>query len=238
MMQISQLLLWFNIVNYDINACLRDIAPRLHGRLLDVGCGQKQSLFFPYVSEYIGLEYEDALHVNQTKSAAHADVYGDALDLPFRKNSFDSVCAISLLEHVSDPARAIDEAYRVLKKGGTFALVAPFMYRLHLAPYDYFRFTEYGMAHMLESSGFEIEKLVGIGGMWKMIAGRLAGYLYSDIAGAGYGPGDRDGKATRWYLLPALIPAIAIIVALGRLLDRIHYVKKDAVLIYAVCRKK
>jgi ubiquinone/menaquinone biosynthesis C-methylase UbiE len=238
MSTLSKLLLWFNIVSYDIHACIQDIAPQLHGRLLDIGCGQKQQVFFQYVREYIGLDHEDALKVNRTTENAQVDVYGDAMDLPFGKNTFDSVCAISLLEHVPDPWKVINEAHRVLKKGGTFALIAPFMYRLHLAPYDYFRFSEYGMRYMLESEGFTIVKLEAVGGMWKMIAGRLAGYLYSDIAGLGYGEGDRSGRQKKWYLLPVILPAIALIVLVGRALDKLHCVKKDAALMYAVCTKK
>lgn len=47
-------------------------------------------------------------------------IVGDALNLPFEKHSFDAVCIMDVLEHVPDPRRAVQEALRVLKPGGTF----------------------------------------------------------------------------------------------------------------------
>lgn len=39
---------------------LEAVAPRAHGRLLDVGCGQKQFelIFRPHVDEYLGIEHQ------------------------------------------------------------------------------------------------------------------------------------------------------------------------------------
>ena len=40
---------------------LRRVAPQAHGRLLDVGCGDKpyEAIFRPHVSEYIGVEHRE-----------------------------------------------------------------------------------------------------------------------------------------------------------------------------------
>jgi ubiquinone/menaquinone biosynthesis C-methylase UbiE len=47
---------------------------------------------------------------------------GSAFQLPFESNSFDAVFAHALLEHLSEPQRAIREMRRVLKPGGVLGL--------------------------------------------------------------------------------------------------------------------
>src|SRR5262245_37231504 len=43
---------------------LRTLAPRTHGRALDVGCGDKpyEAIFRPYVDEYVGIEKDSTFH--------------------------------------------------------------------------------------------------------------------------------------------------------------------------------
>ena len=47
-----------------------------------------------------------------------ADVKADICDLPFDDNSFDVVFCNHVLEHISDDTKAMQELFRVLKKGG------------------------------------------------------------------------------------------------------------------------
>ncbi len=47
-----------------------------------------------------------------------ADVQADVTDLPFKDNEFDVVLCNHVLEHVLDDKKAMQELYRVLKKGG------------------------------------------------------------------------------------------------------------------------
>jgi hypothetical protein len=112
----------------------------------------------------------------------------------------------------------------------------PFINRIHLAPFDYFRFTVYGIRHILETAGFTVAKIMDGGGMWKAIGARLAGYLYSDILGLGYGIDDLEVKPKK-YLLPIFAPFIVLIVVVSLFLDRIHCVKKDTLHYYVLCSK-
>ena len=50
---------------------------------------------------------------------------GDALALPFADGSFDRIIASEVLEHVADDERALAEAFRVLRPGGTLAATVP-----------------------------------------------------------------------------------------------------------------
>ena len=47
-----------------------------------------------------------------------ADVKADICNLPFNDNSYDVVFCNHVLEHISDDKKAMQELYRVLKKGG------------------------------------------------------------------------------------------------------------------------
>lgn len=232
----DRLFQWFNIAIYDLANFNKDISKHIYGNFLDIGCGSKQKIFQASVKRYIGLEYPSSRQINKQLSNTQADIFGDAHYLPFKNESFDSVTALSLFEHLSEPQSAARESYRVLKKGGIFAVTVPFMNRIHMAPYDFFRFTVYGIRHILEDSGFTIIKIIDGGGMWKMIGYRLAGYLYSDVLGLGYGSDDIEVKPKK-YLLPIFAPFIIFIVLLCRFLDKIHCVKKDTLHYYVLCRK-
>jgi SAM-dependent methyltransferase len=54
-----------------------------------------------------------------------ANVFGDAVRLPFPDATFDLVLAVEVLEHLPDPATAIDELARVARPGATALLSVP-----------------------------------------------------------------------------------------------------------------
>src|SRR5262249_33193449 len=49
----------------------------------------------------------------------------DCYALPFADNAFDRIFSNALLEHLSDPVRALQEMYRVLAPGGVIGICAP-----------------------------------------------------------------------------------------------------------------
>lgn len=75
--------------------------------------------------------------------------------LPFPDGHFDMVVTTKyIMEHVSEPSDVVKEIHRVLKSAGEAFIVAAHVRRQHQAPYDYFRFTEYGLAHLMQKAGF------------------------------------------------------------------------------------
>ena len=84
-------------------------------------------------------------------------IIGDAQALGIRDGAFPVILCTEVLEHLPEPQRAIDEMYRVLEPGGTLLLTTRFLFPIHDAPHDYFRYTKYGLRHLLRR--FEILEL-------------------------------------------------------------------------------
>ncbi len=91
---------------------------------------------------YINLEYS---------AYDEPDIYGDALALPFKSESIDLVYCAAVLEHVTDPQRAVDEMYRVLKPGGRVISAFAFMQPLHAEGQHFFNITNHGAEYLFRN---------------------------------------------------------------------------------------
>ncbi len=60
-----------------------------------------------------------------TDFACKPDVCGDVQNLPFKDESFDSINAIHVLEHIPNIVKVMNEAWRVLKPDGQFNVRVP-----------------------------------------------------------------------------------------------------------------
>ncbi len=144
------------------------------GLLLDIGCGNRPYAFlFTTATQYVGIDLPA-----QDMTQRESDVWASGLQLPFASERFDIVLCTQVLEHVPQPWRLIQEAFRVLKAGGGFILTAPQTWGLHEEPRDYYRFTRYGLQYLLESAGFEVKWLEARGGVFRMIGQTLLSFLY------------------------------------------------------------
>jgi SAM-dependent methyltransferase len=79
------------------------------------------------------------------------DLTGDIHDLPIPNGSFDCVFCTGTLEHVRDPAKAVEELRRILKPGGIVHIDVPFIQGYHPDPTDYWRFTIDGLRLLCKS---------------------------------------------------------------------------------------
>ena len=82
--------------------------------------------------------------------AQKPDVVGDAHHLPFPDASFDVVLCSEVFEHLKDPKQGASEFRRVLKPEGLLLLTTRFVFPVHDAPYDFFRFTPYGLKEIFK----------------------------------------------------------------------------------------
>lgn len=117
------------------------------GRTLDVGGGSGP--YKKYFPNRVCIDVE---------AGEGVDFVGDAHDLShFKDGEFVCVLCTEVLEHLHTPQKALDEMRRVLKPDGKLILTTRFIFPLHNIPGDYFRFTRYGLAHLLRDwTSFEI----------------------------------------------------------------------------------
>jgi SAM-dependent methyltransferase len=206
------------------------VAPMARGRMLDVGCGEKpyEHFFRPYVTEYVGVEHQGVFEGTNASARGSADVLYDGGTLPFPDESFDTVMSIQVLEHTPTPQRLVDEMGRVLAEGGTLILTAPFCFRLHEEPHDYFRYSPHGLRILVEHAGLEMLEVRPQGGLFTVLAHKLNVFLAFRIgrleraAQATGKLGHETTSATRprYWALPAVLPAIVLMSAGARVLDR------------------
>lgn len=82
----------------------------------------------------------------------NVDIVADAHDLSkIEDNSFEVILCTEVLEHLHTPEKAILEMERVLKPGGKIILTTRFIFPLHDTPHDYYRYTQYGLAHLFHN---------------------------------------------------------------------------------------
>ena len=102
------------------------------GHVLDVGAKGA-----PYLRQIPHAHY---LRLDITETT-NPDICCDIHSFEWESDSFDTVIAIEILEHLYDPQRAIDRVLHVLKPGGVCIASTRFLYRYHPDPKDYYRFT-------------------------------------------------------------------------------------------------
>jgi SAM-dependent methyltransferase len=149
------------VQNYSIYKDTKNLIKNyIFGRTLDIGAGSLawKTLLNRSAAKYNCSDY----------SVTHKDldmVFDVTKPFPVKSNSYDSLFCHSVLEHTPEPWKAFDEFHRILKKNGVLLISVPFIFYVHGAPYDFFRFTKYGMVQLAEKAGFKVEKLVLSGGM-------------------------------------------------------------------------
>jgi SAM-dependent methyltransferase len=137
------------------------------GSLLDLGCGKAPlyGTYCRYVGSVTCIDWEESLHGNQYIDFAH-DLN---TRLPFTNESFDTIIASDVLEHIRDPRRLLAEISRSLKSDGVLLMNVPFLYGLHEMPHDYYRYTRYSLESLTEDAGLHAICISPIGGICEVI---------------------------------------------------------------------
>ena len=142
----------FYIARKALLESIKELGDNISGKTLDVGCGTKPYEKYFKSSEYIGLEIETTVH----REVSKADFFYDGTKFPFNNNEFDSIVTNQVFEHVFNPDSFLNEINRVLKKNGILLLTVPFVWDEHEQPYDFARYSSFGIKSVLEKNGFEI----------------------------------------------------------------------------------
>ncbi|MBI2564756.1 class I SAM-dependent methyltransferase [Candidatus Woesearchaeota archaeon] len=102
--------------------------PNMCGNLLDCGCstGKYVASFAKKVESAYGIDpNEEFIKKARTKYNNICFKVAYLENLPFKSDFFNTITALEVIEHVQDDKKAVDEIYRVLKKGGTLILTTP-----------------------------------------------------------------------------------------------------------------
>jgi SAM-dependent methyltransferase len=149
----------------------------LKGRLIDIGCGSMPYKKLFVVDEYIGLDIDSE---NSRKRQVANQLY-DGKVFPFPSGSFDSALCNQVLEHVFNPDKFLSEIHRVLKPNGKLLLTVPFVWDEHEQPYDYARYSSFGLKSLLEKNGFYVLEYKKIGGDATIIFQLINAYIFKVI---------------------------------------------------------
>ena len=147
-------------VRFVFNEILSEYLKGNHGRVVDVGGG----LFShrELINEFISYVNIDIL------PTSGIDISCNFIDaLPFQSEFFDLVICTSVLEHLPNPQEVIHELHRILKYGGTLIGYTPFLYPIHSAPLDFWRFSPDGLIKLFES--FDVMDIRPVGGRWLLL---------------------------------------------------------------------
>ena len=155
-----------NYLIYDtLDYRLERISHEINGHIYDLGCGEApyKSWLLNYADEYTGVDWGGSLH--ELKVDILADLNAP---LPIQSEVADTVMSLSVMEHLCAPQVFLDEAHRILRPGGLMVLQVPFMWQVHEAPYDFYRYTRYGLQYMFEKAGFTDITIYPQTGFWAM----------------------------------------------------------------------
>jgi 2-polyprenyl-3-methyl-5-hydroxy-6-metoxy-1,4-benzoquinol methylase len=149
--------------------------PSVNGAILDVGCGEMPYKplivnFNDRISSYIGLDIENP----QYQSDKKPDLFWDGNRIPLENSSVDCAMATELFEHLPDLETVLLEIMRVLKPGGKLFFTVPFLWPLHDAPQDEYRYTPFSLKRIIEQAGFTDTDIKALGG-WDASLAQMMG---------------------------------------------------------------
>jgi len=135
---------------------IRKFAEHLKGPFLEVGSrdyGSTQDLriLFADRDKYIGVDMEDGTGVDIV-----LDLTGDFehLDAKLHGHRFGTIFCLSVLEHCEQPFKMAENLTLLLKPRGQIVISAPFSWKIHGYPNDYWRFTPEGIKKLFPKIEF------------------------------------------------------------------------------------
>ena len=169
------------------------------GRVLDYGAGNS-----PY-RQYISCDRYVTADVcqNLAGNIEHLLVPGERLAV--EAASFDTVLLLDVLEHIPDSDFVFGEIKRVLAANGRLFISVPFLYREHETPFDFARYTVFGMRELVARQQGKIVRLSKAGDVYYTL---LSLFLERGIANGELNRLGVPGRVVN-RLLHTMVPVLA-----------------------------
>lgn len=216
----------FNKLVYDNgDYWLNKLKHHFKGHVYDLGCGKMpyKSWLLGFVDKYTGVDWSDSKH------NVSPDIFANLNDkLPIDDESADSIISLSVMEHLCEPQIFLNESFRILKKGGSMVLQVPFMWHVHEAPYDYYRYTKFGLKYLFEKAGFGEVEVIAQSGFWSMFVLKFNYFSVKFIRGP---------YIVRVFLKMFLFPIWLLGQKSAPILDKLIYSETETIGYYVVGKK-
>lgn len=122
--------------------------------VLDAGAGDCR-----YACHFAHARYESADFAKLPKAYGELTYVCDLRSIPVEDGRFDAILCTQVLAHLPDPLDVLREFHRVLRPGGSLWLTAPLFFQENEPPYDFYRYTQHGLRHLMTSAGLCVESL-------------------------------------------------------------------------------
>jgi len=147
-------------------------------RVLDVGCGERPYENFFSHCTYLGIDVETSgRHIQYKKP----DRFFDGKAIPYEDAHFDAVICTEVLEHSMEPDILVGEMNRVLKPKGLLFVTVPFIWGEHEPPYDFRRYSTFGIKKLMAQAKFNLVHLGkltrGVGAIEKLVNSEINNYV-------------------------------------------------------------
>jgi hypothetical protein len=158
-----------------VNAWVRSTLPPLlatadrPGAVLDVGCAEQP--FRPLIESsgqrYVGMDVVQ-------NSTGSVDMLSTLEEAPSPAEAFSVILCTEVLEHVGDIDAAFAGLRRLIATNGVVVLTVPFIFPLHMEPYDFRRLTLHGARRLAADHGFSVEASTPLGRFSDVLATLIA----------------------------------------------------------------
>ena len=140
-----------------INECTKI---KVNGLSLEFGAiDRKNKTFSNFIRGQPKFEYSN-IKPNKKLNIFYSDL---TKKLKIKSNKYNNVLLFNVLEHLPEYRIALSQINRILKKKGKIIGSTPFIYQIHGAPKDYFRFTKEFFEFELKKQKFNNIKIQYLG---------------------------------------------------------------------------
>ena len=140
-----------------INECTKI---KVNGLSLEFGAiDRKNKTFSNFIRGQSKFEYSN-IKPNKKLNIFYSDL---TKKLKIKSNKYNNILLFNVLEHLPEYRIALSQINRILKKKGKIIGSTPFIYQIHGAPKDYFRFTKEFFEFELKKQKFNYIKVQYLG---------------------------------------------------------------------------